>query len=248
MCFRGVPGMQQDKRRYKRYRLELVDVNGKMSLADKVEIIDVSLGGVSLRVDRRLNPGREYLLKLGDKVRSFDLKCIVVRSELSGIEEKITGERVMIYTAGMRFKESSSSQIAEFFKSIELVKKMSSTSESDRRIDIRFVIHTPGEKILSYPAQFKVKDVSLCGVLIQTDVNLALQSIIPMELALHDNNFVHFNGRVASTRMYEEHSEERYDIGVEFSDLSEEGTVLLKSFIDYLAKSETKTRAGEVDA
>ena len=62
MCFRGVPGMQQDKRRYKRYRLELVDVNGKMSLADKVEIIDVSLGGVSLRVDRRLNPGREYLL------------------------------------------------------------------------------------------------------------------------------------------------------------------------------------------
>ncbi|HYA87296.1 MAG TPA: PilZ domain-containing protein [Nitrospirota bacterium] len=240
--------MQQDKRRYKRYKLELVEVSGRMSLADKVEIIDVSLGGVSLRVDRRLNPGREYVLKLGDKLRSFDLQCIVVRSELSGIEEKITGERVMIYTAGMRFKESSSSQIAEFFKSIELAKKETLPSESDRRSDIRFVIHTPGEKILNYPAQFKVKDVSLCGALIQTDVNLTLQSVIPMELAVHDDNFVHFKGRVASTRMYEVQGEARYDIGVEFSDLSEEGAGLLKSFIDYLAESEKKTRPDEVDA
>jgi len=239
--------MQRDKRRYKRFKLELVEVSGKMSLADKVEIIDVSLGGVSLRVDRRLNPGREYTLKLGGKARSYDLKCIVVRSELSGIEEKSTGERVMIYTAGMRFKESSTCQVEEFFKSIQLAKKETLPSESDRRIDVRFVIHTPGEKILSYPAQFKVKDVSLCGFLMQTDVNLSLQSIIPMELAVHNDNFVRFNGRVASTRMYEEQGETRYDIGVEFTDLSEEGAELLKSFIDYLAQSEKKAGADEIE-
>ncbi|HUI44582.1 MAG TPA: PilZ domain-containing protein [Nitrospirota bacterium] len=240
--------MQHDKRRYKRYKLELVDINGKMSLADKVEIIDISLGGVALRVDRRLNPGREYLLKLGDKGKSFDLKCLVVRSELSGIEAKVTGERTMIYTAGMRFKEDSASQIAEFFKSIELIKKGSVLSESERRIDIRFHIHMPGEKILSYPAQFKVKEVSLSGFRIQTDVSLDLQSVIPMGLALHDDNFVHFNGRVASIRMFEEREETRYDIGVEFLDLSEEGTNLLKSFIDYLATSEKKSGAEGAEA
>lgn len=230
--------MEQDKRRHKRYKLKLVEVNGKMSLADKVEIIDVSLGGVSLRVDRRLNPGREYLLKLGDKAKTFDLKCVVVRSELSGFEKKVNGEQAMIYTAGMRFTESSLGQIEGFFKSIELVEKGKVHPESDRRIDVRFQIHTPGEKILNYPAQFKVKEISLSGVRIETDVNLVLQSIIPMVLALHDNNFVQFNGRVASTRMFEEQGETRYDIGVELSDISETGAALLKSFIDYLAKSE----------
>ena len=236
--------MEQDKRRYERYKLELVEVNGKMSLADKVEIIDVSLGGVSLRVDRRLNPGREYMLRLGDRANSFDLKCIVVRSELSGIEERVDGERAMIYTAGMRFKEDSSIQIANFFKSIELTKK--ETLPSDRRLDIRFQIHMPGEKVLNYPAQFKVRDVSLNGIRIETDVKLALQSVIPMDLALHDDNFVHFNGRVASSRMSDGQSEARYDIGVELLDLSDEGIMLLKSFIDYLANSRQK--GGEIES
>jgi hypothetical protein len=239
--------MQQDKRRYKRYKLELVEVNGRMSMADKVEIIDISLGGVALRVDRRLNPGREYLLKLGDKTKSVDLKCIVVRSELSGIEEKVTGERIMIYSAGMKFKEDSSKQIADFFKTIEPVKKETVPSESDRRIDIRFHIHPPGEKILNYPAEFKVKEVSLSGIRIQTDVSLVLQSIIPMGLALHDDNFVHFKGRVASMNMFEEKGESRYDIGVEFSEMSEEGTALLKSFIDYLATLEKQDGAEQTD-
>lgn len=239
--------MQQDKRRYKRYKLELVEVNGRMSMADKVEIIDISLGGVALRVDRRLNPGREYLLKLGDKAKSLDLKCIVVRSELSGIEEKVGGERIMIYSAGMKFKEDSSKKIADFFKTIEPVKKETVPSESDRRIDVRFHIHTPGEKILNYPAEFKVKEVSLSGIRIQTDVSLALQSIIPMGLALHDDNYVHFKGRVASINMFEEKGESRYDIGVEFSEMSEEGTVLLKSFIDYLATLEKQGGAEQAD-
>jgi PilZ domain len=230
--------MEQDKRRHKRYKLNLVEINGKMSLADKVEILDVSLGGVSLRVDRRLNPGREYLLKLGDKSKSFDLKCVVVRSELSGFEKKVDGEQTMIYTAGMKFAESSLEQIEGFFKSIELDEKENRPTESDRRISVRFQIHTPGEKILNYPAQFTVKEISLCGLRIETDADLALQSIIPMELALHDNNFVYFNGRVASNRMIEKMGETRYDIGVELADLSPEGTELLKSFIDFLATSQ----------
>jgi len=238
----------QDKRRYKRYKLELIEVNGKMSLADKVEIIDISLGGVALRVDRRLNPGREYLLKLGDKTKSFDLKCIVVRSELSGIEEKVSGERVMIYTAGMKFKEESAEQMRDFFKSIELIKSEAATSDADRRLDVRFHIHTPGEKILNYPAQFKVKEISLSGIRIETDLSLEMQCLIPMGLALHNDNFVHFNGRVASIRMLEENGQPRYDIGVEFCDLSEEGKSQLNAFIGYLAMMEEMGKNNEADA
>jgi len=38
-----------DKRRHKRFRLDLREINGKMILAHKVEIIDISLGGVALK-------------------------------------------------------------------------------------------------------------------------------------------------------------------------------------------------------
>jgi hypothetical protein len=94
----------QNMRRHKRYRLDVIEVNGKISLADKVEILDISLGGIALKVDRRLNIGREYLLKLREKGKALEVKCIVVRAELSGIEQRANGESVSIYTAGMIFK------------------------------------------------------------------------------------------------------------------------------------------------
>lgn len=46
-------------------RFDLIDLQGKMTLANKVEIVDISLGGVALKVDRKLDIGREYMIKLG---------------------------------------------------------------------------------------------------------------------------------------------------------------------------------------
>ena len=63
--------MMQDKRRHKRYNLDLVEVNGKMSLTDKVEVLDISLGGVALKADRRLNIGKEYMIKLQEKGKTL---------------------------------------------------------------------------------------------------------------------------------------------------------------------------------
>ena len=107
--------MMQDKRRHKRFSLDLMEINSKMILADRVEIIDISFGGIALRSDRRLNLSRKYLVKLGDRDSSVDVKGIVIRSELSGIEERANGERVSIYTACMRFEDGSTNKIADFF-------------------------------------------------------------------------------------------------------------------------------------
>ena len=82
--------MMLEKRRYKRFMLDLIGVNGRLSLTDKVEIIDISFGGVALKADRRLNIGKEYLFTLG--------------------------ERALIYTAGMRFEEGSTDKIADFIR------------------------------------------------------------------------------------------------------------------------------------
>ena len=59
--------MMPEKRRHKRFMLDLMEVNGRLGLTDKVEIIDISFGRVSLKADRRLNIGKEFLFTLRDK-------------------------------------------------------------------------------------------------------------------------------------------------------------------------------------
>jgi hypothetical protein len=108
--------MLLEKRRHKRFKLDLIQLNGKLSPADTVEIIDLSFGGVALKVDRRLNVGRDYVFKLEENGNSIDVNGTVVRCKLSAIEERYIGGRVSIYTAGMRFPDSSSEQIADFIR------------------------------------------------------------------------------------------------------------------------------------
>jgi Tfp pilus assembly protein PilZ len=226
----------QDKRRHKRFRVDLVEINGKMSLADKVQILDISLGGVSLKADRRLNIGKEYVLKLQEEGKNLEVKGTVVRSELSSIEQRADGQGVSIFTAGMMFKEGFADKLADFLKPIEQTRNKGETpSAADRRLNVRFNITTPQERILSYPLQFKVKSISLGGMLIQTEQALEINSKIPMELSLHADNTVTFIGRVVSCAMTEHPGQTNYGIGVEFTDLADEDTTLLKSFVDYLA-------------
>jgi hypothetical protein len=141
-------------------------MNGQISLSDKVEILDISLGGIALKVDRRLNIGREYLLKLREDEKTLEVKCIVARTDLSGIEQRANGESVSIYTTGMIFKEGSTDRIAEFLKPIQQHKQMNETNDPDRRVDVRFLIGGPMDTMLSYPAEFTLKTISLSGMLI----------------------------------------------------------------------------------
>lgn len=229
----------QDKRRHKRFRLDIAEINGKMSLAEKVDIIDISVGGVALKADRRLNPGREYVLRLGDKWKSIEVIGVVVRSALSGFEARSDGGQVAVYTAGMKFKEGAAEAIAEFLKSVTHSKKEVLPADLDRRCSVRFNITMPGEKVLRFPANFKVREISISGCRIETDQKLERESIIPMTLSLKDDDTDHFNGRVASCLMISKPSEEeRYEIGVEFQDLAEKDKALVKDFIDYLMEAE----------
>ena len=232
--------MMQNTRRHKRFKLDLMEIDGKMILAHKVEIIDISLGGVALKTDRRLNVGKEYLIKLETKGKSIDVKGTIVRCELTNIEKSSNEEGVSIYMAGMMFKETSSNMIVDFINSVERDKKEAVPVMVDRRLKVRFYITTPWEKTLCFPAQFKVKEISLSGMLIQTDQALETESMIPMGLSFKADNPINFIGRVASCQRKEDKEQPHYEIGVEFKDLTDKDQTSLKTFIDYLTVIEAK--------
>jgi c-di-GMP-binding flagellar brake protein YcgR len=212
-----------------------------MVLAHKAEIIDISLGGVALKSDRRLNIGREYLLRLDEKGKKLDVRGVVVRSELSGIESRADGETASIYTAGVMFKDAPPNIVSNFISALTESKKEAAVT-ARQKLNVRFNLITPGDKTLNFPAQFRVKEISLSGMLIETDQALSKKSLIPMKLKLQADKHVNLIGRVASCRMTGDKKQERYEIGLEFNKLTDTDAALLKSFMDYLAVREAKRK------
>jgi len=213
-----------------------------MSLAESVKIIDISFGGIAIKTDRRLNIGKEIMLKLGEKEKSIDLRGIVVRSELTGIEERANGEKVLLYTAGIMFKDGQANTIADFLKSVEQRKNIAIPVTVDRRLNVRFRITTSQQNILSYPAQFKVVELSVTGMRIRSEQLLNIEDMIPMELSLSSDSPVIFVGRVASINTVEEGTNDCHEMGIEFKNLTDRDMVLLNKFIDYLATTKNGTK------
>jgi Tfp pilus assembly protein PilZ len=223
----------RNMRKHKRFKLDLLDFSSKMRLVGKVELIDISPGGVALKVDRKLNIGKECLMTLGYEGTHVNVKGIVVRSELSGIEEKADGETITIYSIGLFFKDESAGTVNDFLDSIGNNKKTRVPEQTDWFYrDIQFSITTPNEKVLNLPRQFGVKDISQKGVIIQTDLQLQIDSVVLLELAIGTCDPVSFVGKVVSCRMPQGHVRAKYDIGVEFSELTDRDRSLLIRFID----------------
>jgi Tfp pilus assembly protein PilZ len=213
----------------------LTDIDSKISLAGKVEIIDIGQGGVALRTDRKLNIGKECLITMGYHGTRSSVKGIVVRSELSGIEEKAGGDSVTIYSVGISFKEESADKVRALLDEIDPTKKVEAPTISDwRKRYVRFCITTPGETVLNFPAQFGVKEISKIGVIIQTEQPLKLDSVLLMELSINACDPVSIMGRVVSCRSAQEKNRGFHDIGVEFSDLTDRDSMLLQQLRDCL--------------
>ncbi len=223
----------RNMRKQKRFKLDLLDLSSKMSLVGNVELIDISLGGVALKADKKLNIGKECLMMLGYEGKLINVKGRVVRSELSGIEKKADGETITIYSVAISFKDEFTGTVEDFLDSIENNKKTQVPEQTDWLYrDIRFSITTSGEKVLNLPTQFGIKEISQTGVIIQTAHQLNINSMVLLELSLKSCDPVRFMGLVVSCRISQDQVQVNYDIGVEFSELTDRDRSLLTRFID----------------
>jgi len=88
---------------------------------------------------------------------------------------------------------------------------------------------------LNFPASYRVKKISLGGMLIESIGALEIESRIPMELSIHADNPVEFVGRVASCQVIDKDGQKQYEIGIEFIDLTEKDRAKVASFIEQSA-------------
>lgn len=235
--------MGERQRRYKRFKVDVMEINGTMMFANEVEILDISIGGLSIRADRRLNMGTEYSLKIMDKNNVIQLKAQVMWSRLSGTKKKPGGEIVPLYTAGMRFSGLAGEGITELTKFIA-ERQEGSHEEVDvhclsgLRFHIRFDIGATEKAVLKHMEGYQVKKISLGGMLIQSAHEIGVDERLPMELSLPGDEAIVFSGRVASCLVANREEPLLYDVGIDFADMEESDRERLAAFLGTLSRGE----------
>jgi Tfp pilus assembly protein PilZ len=225
----------KNQRRHTRYRLRLIDIESKVFLAGRADIVDMSLGGVLLRTEGRLAIGRECSILFSYRGMQYPVKGRVVRSEMSGVEERAGGRSVVLYLVGIMFMEGSEGTVKEFLDSIEQSEKTVVPATANWRFrDVQFNLTTPSEKVLEFPAQFTIRDISKRGVIIQTEQQLHVEHMVLLELSLDAAPPARFMGKVVSCRPSRDQGQEGYAVGVEFSDLTEQADDVIRRFMESL--------------
>jgi c-di-GMP-binding flagellar brake protein YcgR len=227
-----------DKRRYKRFSVDVLGINGKMMFASEVEIHDISLGGMSLKVDRRLNMGNEYTLKIGNNQKTVTVKGAVVWSKISGSKKGSRDEVIPLYTAGMKFVNMSGDKIKELTSFLDGQANFSHEKmhqASGLRCSMRFLVDPPLRKaVIKLPETYLVKKLSLGGMLVESEGPFQVEEKIPMEMVLPGDITLRFIGRIASSLMVHDEGALRYDIGIEFIEIQEDSKKRLEEFIHSL--------------
>jgi c-di-GMP-binding flagellar brake protein YcgR len=206
-----------------------------VNLVGNVEVVDMSLGGVLLRTEGKLAIGKECSILFGHHGKQYPVKGLVMRSELCGIEERPRNKSVTCYLVGIVFKNESTATVKEFLDSIEQGKKVEMPATANWRFrNIQFNFTTPSEKVLVFPGQFTIQDISRSGVIIHTEQQLNMEGMILLELSLNAAAPVSFMGKVVSCRTSRDRGQGCYAVGVEFSDLTDSAVSTLQQFMESL--------------
>lgn len=218
-----------ESRRYERFSLDNADVNCNILFASDVNILNISITGVALRADRRLDIGREYMLKLIYQDNVVSLAGTVMWSIITGSKKNKSGEFVPLYTAGVRFKDVISDKMAELIKFIEAHK----TEEDKRVTSQRFTVKSPEKASLNYPDSCKVKKISLGGILIEAGEEFEIEDRFHMDILVEDT-VIGCQVRVASCNEMPDSEPKAYAVGIEFLEMHGDGHDRLRELIDSL--------------
>ena len=237
----------QPERKNKRYKIDSMGIKSRMVLAKYVKILNISIGGVAVQTDKRMTVGSQYTLKIESKGKTLNVKGVVVWSVLG---ESIRDNRdniIPIYTAGMKFIDTSPEKTGEIVNFIQahkrdIDKEIDLYSPSGLRLHVRIHIEDPERAVLDFREGHQVENLSLGGMLIESEYSLEMGNKLPMEITLSENETIKVSGRVVSCIPMKDKDLEHYHVGIEFSDMPAKDRKILKAFL--LSHNSLETPSG----
>lgn len=225
-------------RRHRRFSVDVMDIKGDAVFASEVVICDISITGVSLKTDRVLEMGREYVLRIFDKELDLPVQGTVIwrrENEAAGAEKE-PGH--LKYTAGLRFTALKPEYLSSLIAFIEAHlldehKPVKVNEVSGLRCNIRFPLNVQETAVLNITETYLVKELSLGGLLIDSSNSLDPGTRIHMGMTLSKNMRLSFLGRVVFCSASPD-KPSCFEIGIEFIGMPEPDRAALKEFILHL--------------
>ena len=215
-----------DERR-REARFDVETGHGTMLSTSPVDIINISLGGLAFRTETRLLIGEEYTVTLDIAGKSIAMKGVVAWSVLGGLEAR-GGETIPVYSVGMKFEAASNEG-----NEILLAAAGDPVRLEQRLAGVRF--HLDGQASIAHPLRYKVRLISLHGMLIEIDHPMKVDEVLPLEISLEDEAPIRCRGRVASCHERLDQHPRHYDVGFEFKQMPDEDNARLARVVKALS-------------
>jgi hypothetical protein len=218
----------EERRRWPRFTVE--NIHGRLVAESEVEILNMSISGAAVKVERRLTMGGHYNLKLDRDGSLLTVKTEVVWSVLTEFRKNEDGEEVPVYSAGLKFMDVLTPRISELLSFIDEHKII----DEKRLAGLRMHIDAPGKAALDYPEGYKVLVLSRSGMLIETDHGVTVDGVCPLEVTLPDGAPIRVTGRVVTLKERTDELGPRRELGIEFLEMSDPDRARLTKYLDSL--------------
>jgi hypothetical protein len=217
-----------DKRRNKRHVVE--GIEGNVLYTSDIEVLNLSIDGAAIETAKRLELNREYTFKLKYHDSFMSLRGRVVWAILVSKVDKNNGAVTPVYRAGIRFTDTLSEKANMLLQFIEdnRIKK-----RENRLGGVRFNISSTEHMKVDLPHEYKAIKISLSGMLVETEYPLVIESHYNIELFINSHN-LKIVGRVVYSKKLVVDNAVKYDIGMEFFEISEDDERILQEFLNTL--------------
>ena len=220
--------MSDNKRKNKRYAIE--GIQGNVLYTSDLDVINISLDGAAIETTRRLELNREYTFKIKCREACINIRGRVVWAILKTKEQQDSKMIIPVYRAGIRFNEMLSEK-TELLR--DFIEESKLKTIENRLGGVRFKIADSEDVKIGFPQQYKVRKISLSGMLIETEYPLDPGSVSDIELFLNET-ILNIVGRISNCKKVETGDSVKYDIGIEFMKISENDEKILLDFLDAL--------------
>lgn len=218
------------QRRYPRYSLQGMDLHTHMVTIEEVDLQNISISGACIHTNRRLQPGRTFLLTIGNDKMSRSLRCKAVWIRASRGDDSTHKQ----FISGLQFQNISSDEIVSLKDFMRNFGAPFETRISDefKPSPLRFSITPHIKAFLKSPKILNVRTISLCGMLMESDDAPEMGNHYFMGLPLpHEVKPIMIRGRIASILPRTKNGNPSFDVGVEFLSLEGPDRARLDTFI-----------------
>jgi hypothetical protein len=214
------------KRSGRRYPVD--NVQGTLHFNTEARILNVSLTGVALESALPVRVGRSYSVTLRhDDEQQVSLSATVAWCHLQETRRNQFGESMPIYAAGLSFNDTLTEKAGLLMRFLE----RSAIITVGQRVTGRFRVSNEQLISLKTEYEFVVKNVSLRGLLLETDLSPEIGAVFEIEVVLPAYTL---QTRARVFRVREVRSAEKRviaEVEMEYVDLASDDRARLSGFI-----------------